>query len=96
LNYYYLFLLLLFFLWFSSVPKPRSSKPCLSLFSPAIGYWNLYFPIRNNLGARLYNMNMWTLFSLGQPGLEETLLALQYKQHQANPLQGLPEKQVRF
>lgn len=67
--------------------KPRNPIPKLCLLCPTISCWHLYSPIKNNLGAKLHHINWstWGLSPLEQPGLEETVIAAEYKQ--VNPLQ---------
>ena len=72
-----------------STTRRRNPTTCLHLCQ-TIGWWHLYLPIRNNLGARSHSIT-WvyvrTLLSLWQPGFEKPVLALKYKQHKSNPLQ---------
>jgi len=64
--------------------QPRNPKTCLCLFHPAIGYLNVYSPIRNNLGGTrphsficVYRQDS---LILGATRFEEPALALEYKQ----------------
>lgn len=57
-------------------PQPKKPRPCLCLFSPAMGCWHLYLPSRIN-GEQLPEAMVQTLScSFGRPKL-----ALEYKRH---------------
>lgn len=87
---------------FSSIPSsppcgfPLNLKPCNPkphlLFCLDIGFWYLYLSIRNNSGTRSHSItwvSIETSLCLRQPGFEESVLPLEYKEHQANALHGM-------